>query len=515
MTLAPSQTPTRNLALVVLSGGAYALLLPPFEMAWLAWVVLAPLVFVLASETPARACGFGLLWATVATLGVAWWFPAMLERYFALPAPVAWLGLLGLGVVVDGLPYAAFGLFLGWGARRRVLGPLTIAAAWVLAEWIRANGVVANPFAQFAYSQTGTPFAQLADVAGPYGVSFLIAAFNAALAGLWSPAIGGARPWRRVAAMATVALIALGYGAMRLGQSFGHGETVRVALVQGAVAREADWDRSLRDARLDRYLELTRRAAASDPAVVFWPEFAVDFYLQEPTLQRARLLDGVRAVGADLVLGGSHYRRAGDPGDAAGTEYLNSVYVVDAGGRLRTDRYDKRRLVPFAEYGPFGDALRAETAVYSPGHALTLLETRGMRLGAFICGEALYPEVARELAMAGAELLANPSNDYWFGHPQARAHQLQVASFRAIENRRYLVRPTATGVSAVIDPHGRAMTRSQGEGPEVLQAELRLSAAVTPYHRVGEWPIAAAAAWITLAVGTGLRRGSDHREVMP
>ncbi len=501
---------SHRIALVILSGAAYALLLPPFAWSPLAWVALVPLLIVLASESPTRAAAHGLLWAATATIGVAWWFPAMLERYFELPSALAWLGLLGLGVVVDGLPYAAFGVFVGWGTRRGVVNPITLAAAWGLAEWLRANGSVANPFAQLAYSQTGTPFDQAADLAGPYGLGMLIVAVNAAVAGLCLDTLGGPRPRRRLAWVGVVLLGTFVYGHARLQQDFGHGEAVRVALVQGAIARELDWDRSLRDQRLDRYLELTRQAASREPAVVFWPEFAVDFYVQEATLQRARLLDGVRTFGADLVLGGSHYRRTSADGAETETEYFNSVYVVDSVGRLHTNRYDKRRLVPFAEYGPFGELLRAKTAVYTPGREPTLLLSGGVLLGAFICGEALYPEISRELAIAGAELLANPSNDYWFGHPHARAQQLQAASFRAIENRRYLVRPTSTGVSAVIDPHGRAVIRSRGEGPEVLHAELRPSSAVTPYHRIGERPIAAAAAWMTGAIGLGLRRGPSH-----
>ena len=130
--------------------------------------------------------------------------------------------------------------------------------------------------------------------------------------------------------------------------------------------------------------------------------------------------------------------------------------------------------------------------------------------GAFICGESLYPEIARELAMAGAELLANPSNDYWFGHPHASAHQLQVASLRAIENRRFLVRATATGISAVVDPHGRTLVRSHGEGPEILHASLQRSAEVTPYHRIGERPLAAAAVLIASTILVARRSGNTQ-----
>jgi apolipoprotein N-acyltransferase len=498
---------------VIASGIVYAILLPPFSASTLAWVALVPLLMVLASSSPWRAFGYGALWALCATVAVAWWFPAMLVRYFDLPGTTAWLGLIGLGGLVDGLPYAFFGLWVGWGARRGVLNPLTVSAAFALTEWVRANGPVANPFALLAYSQSGNPFAQISDLAGPYGVGMLIVAVNVAIAGLVIPALGGRHPLRRMGLTVAVVILAFGYGHWRLQQDFGHGESLQVALVQGAVARELEWDRSTRGANLERYLSLTREAGKRSPDLVFWPEFAVDFYLREATVQRARLLDGVRAVGADLVLGGSHYRFAKQDPDQdheERTDYFNSVFVVDSMGRLRTDRYDKRRLVPFAEYGPFGDSLRAKTAVYVPGDEPRLLAVRGMQLGAFICGESLHPEIARELAMAGAELLANPSNDYWFGHPQAAAHQLQVASLRAIENRRYLVRPTSTGISAVVDPHGHTLVRSQGQGPEILHASLRRSSTVTPYHRVGEGPLVAAAAWIASVSLIGIRSGINQ-----
>jgi apolipoprotein N-acyltransferase len=499
---------------VVSSALLYAMLLPPYEASALAWVALVPLLVVLASSSPLRAFGYGGLWALCATIAVAWWFPAMLERYFDVSGSTAWLGLLGLGLLVDGLPYAVFGLWVGWGARRGVLSPLTVGAAFALTEWIRANGPVANPFAQLAYSQSGTPFAQSADLAGPYGVGMLIVAANVAVAGLLVPSLGGRRPLRQVGLAAAAVALAFGYGHWRLSQEFGHGETLQVAVVQGAVARELEWDRGTRDENLERYLSLTQQAALRAPDLVFWPEFAVDFYLREATVHRARLLDGVRAIGADLVLGGSHYKFS-ERGEEERTDYFNSVFVVDSRGRLRTDRYDKRRLVPFAEYGPFGDTLRAKTAVYVPGGEPTLLEVRGVPLGAFICGEALYPEIARELSVAGAELLANPSNDYWFGHPQAAAHQLQVASLRAIENRRYLVRATSTGISAVVGPHGRALVRSTGQGPEVLHASLRASRAVTPYQRVGELPLVAAAALIAWTSLLGWRSQTTSTGGMP
>lgn len=474
-----------RMALVSSSGLAYGLLLPPFEWAGLAWFALIPLLIAIAGVRPLAAAGYGLGWGMAATLSVAWWFPGMLERYFEISTAGSWLGLVGLALVVDAWPYAIFASAVTFAISRRRAGPLFIGLAFGAAEWLRAHGLVANPFAQIGHSQLDTAFAQLADLTGSLGVGVLVVAVNAALAGLLVPALASRARFASCAATAALMIAAFCYGHWRLAQEYGEGEPMRVALVQGAIARELRWDPKERGANLERYLQLTERAAKAAPEIVFWPEFAVDFYLREPTLERARLLDDVRAAGVSVVLGGSHYAVSGDE-----VNYFNSVFVIDSIGTLRGGRYDKQRLVPFAEYGPWGDWLRAETAVYSPARSASLISVNGLQLGAFICGEALYPEIARNLARLGAAAFVNPSNDYWFGEPAAAAHQLQIASFRAIENRRYLARPTSTGVSAIVDPLGRVRVRSEGQGAEVLQGAIRASHTVTVYQRLGDAPLA-------------------------
>ena len=450
-------------------------------------LALAPFLVASVRSTPREAFGLGVLLGLATTLAVAWWLPGMCERFFGLTPLLGWPGLALVGLTADGLPFAAFGAWLAWSARRGALTPLRVGAAFALCELARAQ---VNPFGLLGYGLAGSPFAQAADLAGPWGLGALLAAASAALAGPFAPALAGGRPRRALAAVALAGLATLGYGELRLAQEFGDGPPLRVAAVQGAIARQMHWDRSTRGANLARYLELNREATREHAALVFWPEFAVDFYLSEETLERARLLDGVHDAGADVVLGASRYER--DRDDA---RYFNSVYSIDGRGRLHAAVYDKQRLVPFAE------------AQYVAGRAPRLVETRSARVGAFLCAETLYPEVARGLARAGAELLANPSNDYWFGAPQAAEAQLVSATFRAIENRRALVRATATGVSAIVDPHGRVTARSAGDGPEVVAAELRRSSAVTVYQRAGDLGVALAGL-LTLAVARRTRGGT-------
>jgi apolipoprotein N-acyltransferase len=115
-----------------------------------------------------------------------------------------------------------------------------------------------------------------------------------------------------------------------------------------------------------------------------------------------------------------------------------------------------------------------------------------------ICSESTSPDVARKLVGLGAEILANPSNDYWFGRREPARLQLGVAGLRAIENRRYLVRPTSTGYSAVIDPSGNVLVQSRSSGSQVLFSEIRRTSVVAVYQRVGDlivWASMGLVAW--------------------
>jgi apolipoprotein N-acyltransferase len=474
-----------RVCLALVSAVLYGAASPAHGGGILAWIALCPLLFACVSTTPARAAGLGLSFGLAGTVAVAWWFPGMLERYFGVPAPAAWLALLAVGATADGLPNAFFGAWLAWAARRGGVTPLTVGAAFGLGEFLRSHGPLANPYGLLGYSLHGSVFAQAADLAGPLGLGALLATVNAAIAAALFPELARNRPGRSALATALLVLAVAGYGALRLTQHFGDGQPLRVAAVQGAVERGVHWDRSQREANLTRYLELNGEAARGAPELVFWPEFAVDFYLAEDTPERARLVQGVRAGGADVVLGASRYAFT-----AERTLYFNSVFVIDRSGAVSSPGYDKQRLVPFSEYAPFGGFLRGDSAVYSPGGGPRLLDTRSGRVGAFVCAEALYPDVARGLARAGAEILANPSNDYWFGAPQPFSEQLAAASFRAIENRRALVRATSTGITAFVDPHGHITARSTGSGPEVISAEIERSRAITPFQYLGDSGVA-------------------------
>lgn len=466
--------PSRLLSLagVLLSCALYAASFPPLGLFPLAWVALVPLLLALRHVSLVAGAGLGLLWGVGSAAILAHWLPDMIARFFELSWPVAVAAAVGV-YLFCALPYAGFGALIAWTSKRRGPMPLLIALAWAGCELFRVHGLVEVPWALIAFTQASwLAIAQAADLLGAVGLGLLIVAVNASLAGLTAREPGAAR-----AALATASVFVLtwGYGTLRLGQDFGVGEEMRVAVVQGGIERGRRLDPTLTEQHLDHYLRLTREVLGSEPAIVIWPELAVRFpFASRPELW-GRISEASRAMDGELLVGAPHARTR-----LLVIEPLNSAFLVRK-GRI-ADRHDKVALMPFSEARPSG--LPIGRNAFLPGLELRPLDARSGPLGVLLCSEILHPGLARRMVGAGAQLLANPSNDEWFGTRAAADHQVAVAVFRAIENRRPLLRPSTTGRSAIIDAHGRVLAIAPYRQPVVLQASLRRSDAGTLYGRL-------------------------------
>jgi apolipoprotein N-acyltransferase len=477
--------PMLKLALMTLSSAAlYSLAFPPHALHGLVFVALVPFFAVVVRLRPAPAFGWGALFGVCAAAGVASWLPGMTARYFAVPTQLGWLAATAVFFGLAGVYYGGFAGWLAWLARRGRAHPLAVAVGFGACEYARATLLVPNPWALSAYSQPpGSALLQSAALAGPYALGMLIAGVNASLAGLLVAPLRGRRLWGPPVAAALALGIVLAYGEWRLAHPTSDARPLEVAVVQGAPAPDA----ADGQARLATYLGLTRHAAASGPDLVLWPENAVPFYVRDAGPLTDALLRGARESGADLVLGAPDYRPA-----LARTHYFNSTFLVRE-GRL-AGVADKVRLMPFSETRPLEPWLGLGSDRLTPGQRVRTLPARGARVGTLVCSEAMHPEQARAVARAGAEVLASPANDVWFASEAAARQQLTIASVRAIETDRYLLRAAATGYSAVIDPRGRVVARSGFGVPQVIRASIRPSQSVTPYQVWGDLPAAAACA---------------------
>lgn len=466
--------PRRGAAVgVATSAVLYWAAFPPFSVAPLAWVALTPLLAAVVRLSPARAFGAGWAWGVLVCLATGWPLAGMIERAAGVP-PIAAVGaMLFAASVLFALPIAVFTCWLSFVARRWTLGPLTVGAGWAACEFVRQHSALGIPWSLSGYSQLPLlPLVQIADLGGPFAIAFVLGAVNATLAGIVRPELRGTHS--AVQRLAVVALLAftVGYGLWRLERLAAPLENpIPIAVVQGNLRPGIDPADPL-----ERYAELSLGAPRAE--LLFWPEFALDFVPRGFGEKRAALFELVRTTGSDLVTGG--------PWDELGEEEVfqwNAVFLFRPDGR---QRYEKERPLLLTERDVFGIRDRLRRRSYTPGRETAPLAARTATVGVAICSEAMDPALVRARAAAGAEVLVNPSNDGWFDWPPARRHQLDIAVLRAVENRRWLVRPSTVGFTAVVAPTGEIAALAPTDEPAALGATIEARQDTTPYQRWGD-----------------------------
>ncbi len=442
-----------RVAAAVVSALATACAFPTVGWQALAWVALVPLFVAVRRATGAGALALIALWLVLFASIAGDWFPRAVASYYGRPPAFGFVVFAFVFFSMGAPYYAVFALAYRRLARGgRSPHPWLVASAWVAAEFLRGrlfNGspvFLGNPWGVLGYSQVGIDrLMQLAAVTGIYGVSFVVVAVNAALAEVW---LGRVAP-RRLVVAALPAVVAFAYGATALRTADG---TVPIAIVQGHVDLGATWRPEFYGRNLGIHLRLTTEAIARyDPTIVFWPENALTFFVADERDYQAAITALLRAPKRELIAGG--------PSGSRHDGYRNSVYLFHGDGTIR-GRYDKQYLVPFGEYFPFAsiEFLRRRferVQVFAPGADTPPLPTAIGPAGIVVCNEAMLPEVVGRRVANGAVFLVNPANDSWLADAKYSQQQLDIVSVRAIEQRRWLVRASTSGPSAIIDPYGR------------------------------------------------------------
>lgn len=476
-------------ALSIGSGVLLALALPGRDWDLLAWFALLPLLAATRRATPRTAFVWGWIAGTTCFLISLPWVVYAIVHYTWLPFSAA--------LVPYALLATALGCYTGasaslWTAMERRGVPLLLGVpvAWVALEWVRTYFPIGFPWLLLGYAMHGrTVLLQLADLTGVYGLSFLIAFVNAALFEALRARVPAVRLFHAGLAAAAV-LAAAAYGQWRLRQiaQLPHTESLRVALIQGNIEQDHKWDPTYQTLTLDRYQQLSKRAAAQRPDVVIWPETAAPFFFQLPGPERERVVAVARQVRSGLLFGSPAFAY-----DADGQSYMmNRVYALGPNGET-VGSYDKQVLVPFGEYVPLGRYLPfagkmvESAAPFRPGPGTAPLALGSQRYGVLICYEAIFPQLARRMVRRGATVLANLTNDAWFGRTTAPDQQLAMAVFRAVENRRPLLRAANTGYSAVVDIDGRIRDRTPLFTTTEVEATVTWPRLTAPYTVWGDW----------------------------
>ena len=514
----PADIPPRLAAAVLLASLAGVLTVSPmlYEPLWpLAWVGLLPLFVALRGVSAGRA--FVLGWWTETLmygLGVYWLVDTMVD-FGDIPLPLSLLFF----VIVATANGVRMGLFAWWVRRMQ-----TSESPWWYRLLLPACAFVALDFVfprvfpwYLGFLQyPALPLIQVADLTGIHGVTFILVLCSIGGAAFvsvrQSPA--GAGRYRMAVAVGCVLLLQVGYGLWRMPQvaeTMQQAESLRVALVQPNLGIDENRNGPKPNERLQLLADLSVATLAQEPDLVIWPESAYPYALttQEPFLY---LPKGV-TNDVPWLVGGMAYEGQDDA-----RQLFNSTWLVAPGQQI-VGRYDKHVLLAFGEYVPMQRYLpflgRISPAIgnFTPGEGSRLLELPGgVSIGPLICYEDIMPQPARLAARQGARVLVNLTNDMWFGPTRAPYQHRNAAAFRAVENRRSLVRVTNTGVTSIIDALGREQSALPIYQRGTLVDDVAALRMSTVYQRFGDW-----FAWLCCLAAVGLpgwqfvRRGVGRR----
>jgi len=451
----------------------------PFGIYPVAPLCLAGLFLLWEGETPRAAAGQAFWFGFGAYLVGLHWLYISLHTFGKAPLFVSLPLMLGLIAVLSGYLAALAWTVNRLGARGLVRWIVLLPAAWTLVEWLRGWVLGGFPWLSLGYSQIDSPLSGLAPVAGVYALSFVVAANGGAIVALFR---GGVR--QRVVAVAVAAMSWLACGALRgVVWTDPSGEPVSVALVQGGITQDRKWLPEELEPTKTLYQKLTDEHLDAD--LIIWPEAAVPQLLDEMGDYLAPILELVHAHGHSIMFGVVEY-------DAATNSFYNSVLGYDGD----FSRYRKRHLVPFGEFFPVPafvrNWLRLMSLPYSDfAHgdpAQPPLAIGGEHIGMSICYEDAF---GAELigVLDRATLLANVSNDAWFGGSVAPHQHLQIGRMRALEAGRDLMRTTNTGITAIIGANGKVEKEIPQFDPAVLTGRVQPRTGLTPYARFGNWPV--------------------------
>ncbi len=496
-------------ALAVASGVLLALSFPTFGHPACAWIALTPLMVALQRGALARAFALGAIAGGVYFAGTIYWTSRVMVMYgglapwVAVPVNVALVALLALFPALFAVVLRS--LVAAHGSRALLAAPFV----WVASELARSHLFTGFPWVLLGYSQLPViPVAQFASVFGVYGLSALIAGVSAAAANAAVGHRGTEGPVRQaqagrythyrsslrrlgrhapLAAMVVFVFAVAAWGSLRLARAelTRAGDPVRVGLIQGNVDQAEKWNVARATAIFDDHLRLTREAIGQGAEVVIWPESSTPFFFEEDRADADRIRTLAQQAHVPIVLGSNQMER-GTP-----NKYFNAAFLVRADGSTG-GVYRKMHLVPFGEYVPlkkvffFVGRLVEAVSDFSPGESPVLLPINGHLASASICYEIVYPDLVRRFVREGSELLVTITNDAWFGRSSAPYQHFEMASMRAIEEGRYLVRAANTGISGIVDPYGRAQVQSAIFESAVIVGDARFLRVSTVYAQVGD-----------------------------
>lgn len=492
------------------SGLLYWVAFPGIDVWPLAFVALVPLFVALAGQTPKRGFWIGWTAGFGMTITGFYWLSFTLQVFSGFPLPLCWL-FQGILCAYQAGRIGLFGWLATRGETRGWGRGLTLALGFAASELVFP---LLFPWFYGATVHQVIPLLQVAELGGPIAVSLVLVAFNYALTELVLSRLERRPVNKHVLGLAGVPVLAAIYGFIRVSQvdlRSAAADKVEVGLVQANMSLMGK--RQKKEEGLNRHLRLTKELKSQGPLdLVVWSETSVMSVVLEDNANHELKRQITRSLGVPALFGSVLARPVQDAREYA---LFNSAMLSDKKGNI-VGRFDKQYLLAFGEYLPFGETFpklyewSPHTGHFQAGTSFKPLSLGDRQIAVVICYEDVLPAfVNREMREGEPELIANLTNDAWFGDSTEPWIHLALAKLRAVEQRKFFVRSTNSGVSAFVDPVGRVISHTKTFQEESQRATLRWLKGKTPYTLWGDipWWLATVA-----SVGFAFRRRSGKAQ---
>lgn len=477
----------------LICGFLLTLSFPRPGLSYLAFFALVPLLISIRSMTAKESFLHGFAAGLFHFSTLIYWIVPTVHVYGGLH-PVFAVSTLTLLCFYLALYPAIFALLLKKINPGPWLVPVLAACLWTGLEYIRTYAFTGFSWGVLGYSQyKNLLLIQIADFTGVYGISFLIVLVNYLLADIFTRLKNTPKKINLIPVIYTLLLISgvLLYGKQKIktiDSQIKTAEKTIIKVVQGNIKQDLKWSDAFKSRTIDKYIRLSIEAPKPlPPDLVIWPETALPFYygLEKPLSNKVDAC--IRSSKTNFLIGSPAVTA-----DENHTRFYNRAYMLNRFSII-TGTYDKSHLVPFGEYVPLGDYLTflgkitAQAGNFSKGDKTFVpLKFNDHKTGVLICFEILFPSIASSFVKNGADILTTITNDAWFGHTSAPQQHFSIAVFRAIENRRTVVRSANTGISGFIDPKGKILESTELFQDSTVTRQVAALKQISFYTRYGD-----------------------------
>ena len=440
----------------------------------LAWFALMPLLYICSKQISFFKLMFlGLLTGLFHYLSLLYWIIHALSILIHLPIVYGVILFVIISLYLSIYPLL-FMIVANRLCNHPIKAIILLPVSWVSLEYIRTYCVTGFPWGLLGYTQyKNTSIIQISNITGVYGVSYLIvlgniSVFLLAMALLKRTWHGNKIKWVS-ASGGMILFMSLLFMAFLYGQHCINSLDIKIkaypmkifSVIQGNIDQTIKWDPKYTRASEKKYLNLSLSQAKYQPDLIIWPETALTFYFQKKGSNSNKIKQFIRVSKTDFLIGSPAYFK--DSND--NYTFYNRAYLIEKDGKTK-DQYDKYHLVPFGEYIPwqFGFSFLKKFVEgennFSPGKKLQPIKWKNYHIAVQICYEIIFPNLCRKIVKKNSNLIVNITNDAWFGKTSAPYQHFSMAVFRAVENKRVLIRSANTGISGLIDPVGRIIVET-------------------------------------------------------